>query len=524
MPQSSNYFHVLSDIGSAPQGKEMRKKALKDHQQSKKPKARKGKKVTNSVAACPYAQQNNTPETPSKKTPQPQGIPCKFTSMTVTKRGGNSVVASSKNVVKVIQVVAGSLMKPATMHCVLDGVSGPCPTHENATFSFTEKFDTRTSSELIFKAYSSLVILNFPWKCSPLKYYVNANTHEKKARSRIEVFPDTELEVSLSINFNTEIESSSKTLSNSTETLEHEKSRSSKTHQAITIKGSFKHDGSEYSIEKNFKSLIMQVESFYRFKENFGKLISALDEQSEVPGTGMVVYKGHSIKTKKSKIAIKWPSIALALKGKWKEDGPLCKYKGELSLGFAPFLGAKVEIDLVQTFFKATPAGVINKVLSWANIEAFNLILKIGGEVSGNVAIEIEREIEMKYSPKGSIEGKLPISVEAILVKAKGKYLLIFDVDAEASIAAESGISFKAEATDRSNIPFEIEFSGLQVFLVAKASLGISMSNKKTPPGAEIDEEANEDSDEEEEKPNENKIFLFGIDSKKLYEHPFDLS
>lgn len=524
MPQGSNYFHVLSDLGSAPQGKEMRKSALKSHQKNKKSKAKKGKKAVNIVANCPYANQNNTPppRQPAQQQQQAQAVPCKFTGMQISKKGGNSVLASSKNVVKVIQVVAGSLRKPATMQCVLEGIAGPCPTHENSTFSFTEKYDKRTSSELTFNAYSSLVILNYPWNCSPIKYHVNANTHDKKAKARIEVFPDTELSISISMNFNTEKESSSKTVANDYETVEYEEEKSFKTEGILKIKGAFKHDGSEYSIEKNFKSLISQVNTFYKFKENFGNLISWLDDQSEVPSTGMVVYKGYKVKTKKSKINITWPSLALELKGKWEEDGAQCKYKGELSLGFAPFLGVVAEIDLVQTFFKATPAGIISKLLSWANMEAFNLILKIGGEIAGNIALEIEREQVIKYTPKGSIEAKIPISLEAILVKAKGKYLLIFDVDTEASVAAESGISFKVEGTDTKEIPFEIEFSGLQVFLVAKASLGISFSNKKAPPGAEEDGE--QEDEDEDDKPNENKIYLFEIESRKLYEHPFHLS
>ena len=533
MGKTNNYWYPLQDVEATQHGKEAREEALKEHTTAKKSKAKKGKKPAQSVAVCPYAKpaedENNTPSKPATV----QAIPCKYTTIKINKEGGDHVLTARKNKTNAIQVVAGSFKKPATIECILNGLSGPCEKHTNKTYTFGETSLEKTSSNLKFKVYSSRTVLNFPWKCSPITYNLNANTCDNKVRARVEVFPDTELSISLSINFNTEKESSSSTetsvkgietsrVSYSKASVKHEEKSSSKTTGACKIKGTFKHDGHEFSIEENFKQLISQVNRVYELKANFTRLMTTLGEN---PVSKVIVYQGHNVQTKKSKTNIKWPSLETKLSGKWNEEGAVCKYKGELSLGFAPLIGVEVEIDLVETFFKATPMGVIKKVLEWANLEAFNLLLKMGGEIEGSVGVEIEYDNGIKYTPKGSIEGKIPVSVEAILLKSKGTYLWILDVDAEASIAAESGVSIKAEGNSMSEVNVEGEFSGLQVFLVAKASFGISSSNSKPPPGLEEEPAKEEDDDEEDDdKPSENKLLLFEIGSKTLYEDKFDLS
>jgi hypothetical protein len=148
---------------------------------------------------------------------------------------------------------------------------------------------------------------------------------------------------------------------------------------------------------------------------------------------------------------------SLALKGQWRElkTSPEAYFSYDISLGFDPLIGIKVEIPVV-----IPPLAFIQRVTGAAPI------LIIGGGISAVGTFQrAEAEGVPKLAVKGGLGGKLVV----------GLGLGIKDALVEASVTGETGISVKGsyDPTRFSVITAEMNLEGLVVKSSVKFAGGL---------------------------------------------------
>jgi LysM repeat protein len=199
-----------------------------------------------------------------------------------------------------------------------------------------------------------------------------------------------------------------------------------------------------------------------------------------------------SIKTKYGSIAIDWPKLTLSggMKNYEKPDGYEVDIEGSIKIAFAPLIGAKFTINILEwliLMFSGTLSEFLIDVKESAAREigadqsvGARAVVFVNLNVDGNVGGTMEWKKNDSWSCQGTVEAGMGFEIEA-KVELEGKVFMVV-AGAGAGIALKgadkkkSTITGKLIATDTEGQPGtrgKIDFNGLAIFYSLYAYVGL---------------------------------------------------